>query len=301
MTPANNLFSSRRFGNYMTLYLVENRKKLLILLLQIFMALVILIDLMPWLQGVYRKETSSIFIYGDIDPFWPQEFGWLIFSFIVFMGAAGSMTFGAFSAKEKRIVNIMVPASSLEKFISLFLIYTVGVFVCSVILFIAADWIRVLTAHWYALPGFEIKPLPLDFILTSGNSYKFPSVVEEAPLANDTFVTFGTVEMLIAFSVMVIFNAINSLGSIIWRKNAFGKTLGCLFIINSISGYLFYLGFKVFTDGRPTARPFFDSLINSLGPAGFCWIIGTVTILVATFIYYIAYQRFIETDLNDRW
>lgn len=292
MTTSNNTFSHSRFGFYLRKHIVENRKKLIQFSIQIFLTLVLLLDINPWLQNVYRIPSKH-------DLFWGMEFGWLGFTFIVLMGTIGAMMYNSVENKGERIATLMTPASSFEKFLSYFMIYGIGLVVLFILCFYMTDYIRVWTSAWYANPDATVLPLPMDYILTSGHNYKFHDIVREV---NDpSSVTNGVLQFLIYLFVVIMFNAFNVLGSIVWNKRPFIKTFGTLFALNTVCGFFMYQGWKLFFGyeslGRVSPRPMFEML--SAGDV--CWIVGISTLILSSVIYYISYVRFKETEIINRW
>lgn len=271
-----NVFVPARFGFYLKKYLTENRKKLLILVMEIALAIVFVVDVMPWIDGSYKMPS-------DYDVFWNLEYGWMMFAFILLSGLTGAMFYGATGSKSGRIMTFMTPASAFEMFLTFFLVHCVGFVVVFAGVAVAADWIRVWTSGWYAVEGATVMPIPLDYIVSYG-------------LTSRNY-EFGVLIFVIMMSEALLFNAFNVLGSIVFEKRPFGKTLGSLAVLAVAAIFLMNKGFGLFLHGSRIE----PRMLEDASPADVSWMIGGGAVFLAVVIIYISFVRFKETEIINRW
>lgn len=281
----NNIFSPRRFGLYIKQYAGENWKKLLQMAASIFGMFILLTTIIPFLKGSYSYPS-------DIDKMWDFEttIFWCLL-FVMAAATAASMFFNM-DSKSKRISLLTLPASNLEKFLTVFLFSIIGFYIVFFAAVIVADYARVLTAPIYAVPGAEIAHMPMKYFFTFGNldgGLQIPkhSVEQVAAL------------QMVAFSSLIILQAFYALAASIWPKNA--KIRGTLAGICIIIGMnlMFYISMKICFpyDHFMPKKPHFENLDFNT----FITINYIVAIAITIGTYLLTYKRFKESESIERW
>jgi len=196
------------------------------------------------------------------------------FMYSVFTCLGASLFYTGYATHGQRINQLMNPASTLEKYISRFIICIVGVSVASAVCWETADWIRMAVAKLY---------------------FNGP-VAEHVNL----FEAFGVVSQRmdsVWFSAIGIISSqgIYTLGSTLWPKNSFLKTMGAMCIVEFIYG--FAVGF--------TSSWFFDfdrkiSNTVDMQPYDVIWFMSAIMIAVMFFCYITAYFRMREDETIQR-
>ena len=281
----NNIFSPRRFGLYIKQYAGENWKKLLQMATSIFGMFILLTTIIPFLKGSYSYPS-------DIDKMW--EFEITIFWCLLFVMAAvtAATMFFNMDSKSKRISLLTLPASNLEKFLTVFPFSIIGFHIVFFAAVIVADYARVLTAPIYAVPGAEIAHMPMKYFFTFGNldgGLQIPkhSVEQVAGL------------QMVAFSSLIILQAFYALAASIWPKNA--KIRGTLAGICIIIGMnlMFYISMKICFpyDHFMPKKPHFENMDFNT----FITINYFVAIAITIGTYLLTYKRFKESESIERW
>ena len=149
----NQIFSIDRFTAYLRKYVAENRSALLLTALALVLLPIFFCLVWPWITGCY--DSTPFYLPGITpkDPMWGSEKTFYVLLWFITM-LVSSKFYSCLHSKSSRINVFMTPASSLEKFISFFIIYGL----CSIVIFIAAvfvsDALRVLV-YRLAYPGVD--------------------------------------------------------------------------------------------------------------------------------------------------
>ncbi len=281
----NNIFSPKRFGLYIRQYIGENWKKLLQMTATIFGLLIVLTTVIPFINDSYTFPRTQY------DAMWNQETSmfWSIL-FVLVAVVAGTM-FSNMATKAKRISLLTLPASNLEKFLTLIIFYVIGIYVVFFIAMIVADYARVLIAPLYASPEAVIAPLPLKYFFNFG---KVDGSLQILEYIRETIKCFH----LAVFSSLIIIQSFYALAAVIWPKS--GKLRGTLAGVCIMIGLITILSFSVeifFSSGHIIPRPApdgwdFDTFIT---------VSYVVAIAVTTGTYLLAYRRFKESESIERW
>lgn len=160
----NNTFSFTRFGLLFRKDIVENKNLYLLGALVIFGILVILITIFGLDQAYrYVKYGTYLSIYFDFFFFFMVAFS-LIFA---------SVVFSRMNTKAKRIAEIVLPASALEKFIVKWLIVVVLFTFAYIILFFSAKYVSSLIVKLFypEVPMIGLELIGANTLLTNVVAY----------------------------------------------------------------------------------------------------------------------------------
>lgn len=271
------IFSFRRFSIYLTQYTGQNWKKLLQISLGILAFMILSIAVLPALTGRYSWPASH-------DVSWQSEINTICVTAYVFVFVAAASAFIGYDSKGKRVVNLTLPVSNFEKFLTYIVIYVVGALAVYLLSVLIADWLRVLTASIYAHKDAHVEALGITRILTadmdlSGNDPK-----------NTFLLTSSYINL---FSIQSFF----FLAAAIWPRQARSK--GFLSILCIMIGFslMISLSFHVFFPGGFEPNQFLRD--SQPYQASFvCTIVSAVTIIG---MYALSYLRFKEMESIERW
>lgn len=185
----------------------------------------------------------------------------------LFMGAiiiiiGASLAFSNMKTKEDRINTLMIPAPMSQKFIIRWLATVPMLLLIVLVASLLGDWARVVTS---SINGKDT----VNLITYIGNCY---SIEEEV---NKVFICAAVTALLCQ-------QAIYFLGSILWPKLSFIKTLAAIQILQFLLAILFFCvrwGFSFSSDWN-------------IGVDGLTWIVYTFDLLFCSIIYWLAYVRF---------
>lgn len=275
----NSFFNASRFSAYFRCYAVTNAKSL-ILFASTVLLIWLLICLLPPITSLFGMYAAP---NAQYDPMWNTENGEGVILFVILMALSASRMFTAYHNPRGRTGLLSLPVSSFEKYLTYFLLYIVGFLVVFYASAIVADAIRVGVVKIFA--PFDTTPMmrPISQVFTfdarSGN-----------PRAIYTVFTVGSLYLFVLCNA-----AWFALGSILWSRNPFMKTLGSLFLLNSAMGTLLYYGFKNLD--KASIHPNIAVLENDTT------IICTLVVgaLFTIYIFWLAYRRFVEADIVNRW
>lgn len=290
----NEIFSFQRFGDYIRLHLLSNKKRLLQTSLMMIGIMVFVDAIMPFFTDPYTGHNAGLYKEAGIDAMWiKEERTFSIFLFLYVLVAA-SEAFFSYNSKESRIRALTLPASNFEKFITYFLVYIIGVYVVFAIGFIATDYLRIAIAPLYAGEDAVIKPMPLAYFFNFGKLPGFDYIDAE---------TIRIKRLIITTSLMQL-GAIFFLFSSIWPKNSRRKGLLTLLGTGTACVLLAILGLKVAHDiygFNMISRfegivEFLDISLNTFITASYC----SATIWTVC-LYLLSYFRFKEMESIERW
>ncbi len=272
-------FSMPRFVNLCRKEMVESWKANLLRFVMMYGIMAIAFVWNGYFQ--YNNPERLINRGRTEDPIW--EFELIVFLWaIVIMGLLGaSFTMERMKTKTNRIATLMTPATMFEKFFSRWLVFTFGFLIVFLIAFKLADWTRVLvyTAGYPELKGI-IASAPLSH-LAGGGSYW-------SVFRNNNHFMLGISAYVFAQSIFV-------LGSSIWPKNAFVKTFSAVVVISIIFVLIGATMVKLVVSpavfvGPP---PMTDNELASL--------LAVLFFFMALFNWVVAYFRFKESEIINRW
>ena len=198
----NNTFNIKRFGLTFRKDMIENLKRYLLLFLTLLGLITLLMVQQTWAH--FQRSVDNVSLNKQL----------LIFLSLMF-SAAGIWFASTFTtplnSKLKRLSYLISPASNLEKYLTRWIITTMGFIIAFFTAFWIADALKV-TICSAIYPEVEIKFLDLTKLISSdhgwvGNTFVFPKSV---------FTFF--------VSLYFLLQSIFLLGSTYWEKASFIKT-----------------------------------------------------------------------------
>lgn len=273
----NNIFSFKRFGLLMKKDISEDWKKYILQALVLFSAL--LIPFLIQSFGVYdgsRELTENRYIREN-----KELLGITLFVFAVAFPIFIAQMMDVIKSKQSRIHYLTYPCSTLEKFISRYLIHTVGFVIAFGIALYLADFIRVFI---YSIPSenLELRYIDLGKLYIKNNG---------AAVFNDDmlFNLFGSIYLFIL--------SLYILGSTFWQKKSFVKTTVFIVLTTSLLVTMTYListaviDYTKYVDLPPLFKD--TEKVSSLTSGTFA--------SLALFFTVLAYFRFKEAELIEKW
>ncbi len=271
------LFDSKRFGAYFRCHCATNAKRF---------SLYAAIILLTWTLICVIPPSLNLFAAYSYplpyDPWWATESIWMAILLFLYSALAASQMYSALGKPSARVGVLTLPASNLEKFTTWAIVYFIGFLIVFAVSAIIADFVRVGIVKAFAACPETARPIPLTYL------FGFQA---KAPLDNNDLcgitITYGFI--LLTFSVF-------SLGSILFAKNSFIKTLCAVFALNIATSYIMWLSFKTFFVGE-SFEPRFDMTATASTP----WIFLATLAAISAFFLWLGYRRFTEADNVDRW
>jgi len=230
----NNTFNIKRFGFVFRKDMIENLKRYLLLFLTLLGIMAIAVTFNSWV--FYSNNYSAdIHLYANYDSLIMQSFMFL---------AAGVWFASTFStpmnSKLKRISFLTFPASNLEKFLTRWIVITIGFIIAFFTAMWIADALRV-TICSYVYPEIDIKYLDLSKLVYPGKDYSLRGYMVPKSV------------FILLLCLYFLLQSIFLLGSTFWEKLSFIKTFtACtvictaIFYICRLTIILFYGNLDVF-------------------------------------------------------
>ncbi|MDR0575782.1 MAG: hypothetical protein LBG96_17475 [Tannerella sp.] len=281
----NNILDVKRFGLVFRKDLMENWKRYTLLFLTMlgFMTIVL--------------TAQSLDHYSDIERGGPgYNLNESLLTFLSFAFAACGILFAStfmspMNSKIKRISYLVCPSSNLEKYLSRWIIITIGY----IISFFAALWIAdslrvgICSARF---PNLDIKFLDLTKLVYTGNDWEKNGFL----LDKDTF---G-----IAISLYFLFQSLYLLGATFWEKASFIKTFTAGAVI-TLAFILLCRWAILFSYGSFEG---FENVLSSFGPVNknninkeqVFTVIHLILSAFTLFNWTIAYFRLCESEITKR-
>lgn len=273
-------FSASRFVSLCRKEMVESWKANVLRMVMMYGILAIAFVWNGYFQ--YVNPTYVLNREDPVDPIWVFEliaFGWAI----VIMGLlSASFLMERMKTKTNRIATLMIPATMFEKFFSRWLIFTFGFLIAFLIAFKLADWTRVLV-YMVSYPELKeiIASVPLSEIVGHGNWTIFSD--------GETF--------LLGVSIYFFAQSLFVLGSSIWPKNAFVKTLSAIIVIAIVYVSVGAILVKVLMEASGRSGGVNGSISDET-----ITLISTIAFFtLALFNWVVAYFRFKESEIINRW
>ena len=209
----NNTFNIKRFGLVMRKDFQENWKRYTVQFLAMFGVIVLV--MFATFFSMKNSDFDSKYINSDL----------LLRNCLIFLGFGwvfASTCTAPMRSKIKRASYLMLPASSLEKYVLRWLIVTVGYIIAFLVALFLADVLRVafFSIYFSDVHLLDFGKLIGTGITTIGYDYVFYTISE--------FYLF--------IGVFFLFQSICILGSTFWEKASFVKTFATL----TIAGFLFF-------------------------------------------------------------
>lgn len=290
----NQIFNPSRFKAFIVKYAVENRNRLLIIA-----GLTILLPLLFTIAIPYLEKTYKITRWDTrpgVDPMWIYELRGFSFLMMGVVAYLASLFFQPLGSKTTRLSLLMSPASQFEKFLSSFCIFVIA----GLLLFIGstflADWVRVLVfTDTAAKNGIHCAVIPLDFILSMGEIIPGqPSSVETTSSSTQLTLRLGVTAICLS---TFFTQALYALGSAVWPKNSFAKTICFAIVFMMAFTLVLNWGFMFFFHDGFTARTWWDSS----NPNSVLTIIDVAFGIAMVMVWFITYFRFKEWEIIKRW
>ena len=275
MKMKDTFFSFPRFANYFKKVLVEDRKRLLQRIITVFGLLVVFGAIISDSCYQHYMEALKIgIVRNEIDPAIDGLIPLFVFGLFIGCALSASFIMEPMSSKTSRIYALMLPATSFEKYFVRWFIYTIGYLVVYYFLFLLVDVMRVCV--------FSVIYPEID-IITFINPYaEIVALRDEVPLG---FVV----------SLYLLLQSIFVLGSSLWPKYAFLKTFTAYTILGMAFSAFFAGLMNLFN--RPG-----NSYIMPVLSEDTLFLIATCGILLVTlFFWWLAYKRFKEMEVVNRW
>ena len=275
MKMKDTFFSFPRFANYFKKVLVEDRKRLLQRIITVFGLLVVFGAIISDSCYQHYMEALKIgIVRSEIDPAIDGLMPLFVFGLFIGCALSASFIMEPMSSKTSRIYALMLPATSFEKYFVRWFIYTIGYLVVYYFLFLLVDVMRVCV--------FSVIYPEID-IITFINPYaEIVALRDEVPLG---FVV----------SLYLLLQSIFVLGSSLWPKYAFLKTFTAYTILGMAFSAFFAGIMNLFN--RPGNSYIMPELSDDT-----LFLIATCGILLVTlFFWWLAYKRFKEMEVVNRW
>lgn len=268
-------FSFPRFANYFKKVLVEDRKRLLQRIITVFGLLVVFGAIISDSCYQHYMEALKIgIVRSEIDPAIDGLMPLFVFGLFIGCALSASFIMEPMSSKTSRIYALMLPATSFEKYFVRWFIYTIGYLVVYYLLFLLVDVMRVCV--------FSVVYPEID-IITFINPYaEIVALRDDAPLG---FIV----------SLYLLLQSIFVLGSSLWPKYAFLKTFTAYTILGMAFTAFFAGIMNLFN--RPG-----NSYIMPVLSEDTLFLIATCGVMMVTlFFWWLAYKRFKEMEVVNRW
>ena len=266
-------FSFSRLALVMKRDFMENWKKNLYRFLGPYAGLLFVM----WVMAVNK------FTFDDFSDVLAASF----FSILFFGGSfTASYILESMNTQQKRISYLMLPATSLEKFLSRFLYVTVG-FVClTTLALLLAEVTRFLLLPLFYLPDtFKQSTLP-DVWQTIMNVRTF------------NFNGSGTLESISGWLFLIWIHSFFLLGGCRWYKHAFWKTLGCMMLVNLL--FVIFLSYCIPSLNEDTMLSFLEwcqQYFSWVTPEGLAlFVIGVLTLLILL-NWWLSYKLFTRSQV----
>ncbi len=267
-------FNIARFGKYFTYQVKTGWRKYSTYVVGAILLIGFIIVLLSINTHDYESSyLQRMYSYG-YDPMWGTEMGWFWFAIFAVSTIAASFTFGDLADKNGRIFSLMVPASQLEKYLT--------------------RWIILGPVTWVAIiVGLELVDV-LRYLIVS---FRFPESKIIHFLGWQLFDFTGS-EWKGIIAGFIFLQSMGVLGSSIWPKNALVKTMFAWAIISFLATMFGMFLFSILDEpgmvyGRDT---FLDR--NNFNEENF---ILWCSIVVAVVNYVVAYFRYREIEIVQRW
>ena len=217
----NNCFSFARLGLVMKRDLMENWKKNLYRFLGPYAGFLLVIIFCYMIECDFSSFQTAILS---------------AFTLILVFGGyyTASSIMENMDTQQNRISFLMLPATSLEKFITRALYVTIGFTLTMLIALLLAEATRFLFLPLFDLPeGYNQSVLPFMW----ENLTRFQSMKFTGEGADESY-TIGVMTNVIGWLVLFWSHSFFILGGCYWQKHPFWKTLGVIMLVNHLLGLL---------------------------------------------------------------
>ena len=274
-------FSLPRFMNLCRKEMVESWRSNVLRMVLMYGVMAVVMVWNGYTQ--YNYHDSVYFIrHANTDPAW----GFILMAFLWFLFVFGclsaSLVMEKMKNKTSRLSTLMTPSTPFEKFFSRWLISTIVFLVVFLIAFKLADWTRVMI-YMVSYPELKgvIASAPLSYLGNSGYYWTGLQTWDG---------------LLMALSGYFFAQSIFVLGSSIWPRNSFVKTFSVVIVIIIVYVAIGSLLAKILFEGRGgygVHQTMSDEAMMHLSTAVF--------FAMAVFNWIVAYFRFKESEIINRW
>lgn len=274
MKVSDTFFSWSRFANYFKKVLVEDRKRLLQRIITVFGLLMLFTAIIS--ESGYQRYLKSMALgfTSEIDPAFDGLMPLFIMGLYIGCVLSASFIMEPMGSKTGRIYTLMLPATSFEKYFVRWFIYTIGYLVAYYLLFLLVDAIRV---------GVFSMIYPEIDTITFINPYaEIISLRDEVPLGFMASIYFFAQSFFV-------------LGSSLWPKHAFLKTFTAFTILSMVISAFAAGSMNLFY------RPGYTYILPQLSNDVWYSIISCGLMLLTLLFWWLAYKRFKEMEVVNRW
>lgn len=275
------IFNMSRFNIGLRKMLIENGKRLALYAIILAAAPILFAVLVPYFSDYSAYSSYQLeYLIGKDDPMWSVMLIWFIFGLFVFGAIAGSLMCSAMSSKEGRTSMLTSPNSMTEKFLIQFLIYIVGFIVIYFCATFIADWLRVLTCKLMAEEPQLVRPMPLSYLVTFGYDFEADE--------------YDRIIVPLTYWSAAVLVSVFALGSSVWPKNSFVKTFAFLLGLQIVITIIEVTAFSIMLP-----HPF-DIRFHPT-PGQVCMMINIGSAVMMLGFYALAFRRFTESEIINRW
>ncbi len=264
-------FSSSRFMNLCRKDMVENWKTNLIRIVMLYGVMTLLFIANGYFS--YRKGTPGT------DPLVSFSLNSLLFFLFAFGILLASTTMDKMKTKTSRLSVLMTPVTPFENFFSRWIIYTLVYPIVLLIVFMLADYTRVLVCN-LIFSDATIIPASLKYIFVSSGPYQ---IFKNDMIMRQVFLNY------------FMFQSFFVLGSTIWPRNSFIKTLLAGMVITfsyslvaMLTIYLMWGNLIIHVSDGTVLEPTMHTFLQ---------LSTVITVFFTLFNWVMAYYRFKESDI----
>lgn len=206
-----NCFSMSRLAHLCNKELAEKGRAYLMATLALYGMMAFTLVWIAYTTYPHMSPSHHYDIHLSNDPLWGIE--WVVFTFALFLSGAftASFAFAPLHGRKSRIAFLMLPATTAEKFIVRWLIYTFTFLLLFLLCFYLADWTRYLLSRLFWPDIQTLAPLPWDSLVDQG-SHRYS-------------IFRSTAHLLMGCSAYLAFQSWFLLGSVMWKRYAFLRSV----------------------------------------------------------------------------
>ncbi len=205
------------------------------------------------------------------------------FAFLFAGCYSASLLTERFKSKTSRLSDMMTPASTFEKYILRWSLFTMGFLLIFFLLFYLADYTRYLVMSFTYPEVEEITPLPFfDYFYAPWGDNRKSTLFNNA------------IQLRMGVSAYFCIQSFFILGSTLWPKNAFLKTFAAVMV----TGVTLILISTWLTE---EVLPSTMALPFGMEPMTFTNLIFVFFLLITLFNWVVAYYRYKEMEIINRW
>ena len=281
MNSDNQIFSFSRYGLCLKHYVGENWKRLALQALLVITTLMVMACIIGRLNFYqYERPWNDYHASGYFDPVLSVELGTFTFLFFVLGAASVSLMFWEAATKEGRMKVLVSPFSQAEKFWSRFTVYFFGFIVVFFIGVLVGDAARILVTKCFS-----------DFAPWTQSITAYLNLLD---MSRDALIAMNIFLMMFLFTMSWFI-----LGAVVWPKNAFIKTFATLVLLTIVMVIISSISTAMFLS-EGTWMPRFISK-EDVDTCSVLWRMWTLTVVASSIPCAVAYWRFKDMELINRW